>query len=229
MGAAARAAIEQDEHRCRIAGTTPEGRILYGLKTLAVGDAGLYSETNQLMKTLFALLAVLTLNVAAWAQATAEDLKKHMAALKAVITSGTSAEAAKMSMALLPDGARLKKALADGAPADAPTKIAAFFARFTKTPEQQARLLFSPPERTEIQVHAATTEEIAKFAPSSVVSQEFPGGAKDLAANGVLRPGVTFYEVEFLEPGKTSGTKFHLFYHDGTGWAMLGPVWQALK
>jgi hypothetical protein len=44
-----------------------------------------------------------------------------------------------------------------------------------------------------------------------------------------LRPGVTFYEVEFLEPGKDAGMKYHLFYWDGKQWSMLGPVWRALE
>ena len=58
--------------------------------------------------------------------------------------------------------------------------------------------------------------------------RKFPGGARELAASA-LRPGLTFYEVEFLEPGKDLGMKFHLFAWDGERWAMLGPAWRALK
>ncbi len=39
----------------------------------------------------------------------------------------------------------------------------------------------------------------------SIVFKEFPGGAVELAKN-LLRPGLTFCEVEFLEPGKDAGT-----------------------
>jgi len=39
---------------------------------------------------------------------------------------------------------------------------------------------------------------------------------------------MTFYAVEFLEPGKSSGIKYHLVYWDGNQWSMLGPVWNAL-
>jgi hypothetical protein len=45
----------------------------------------------------------------------------------------------------------------------------------------------------------------------------------------VLRPGVTFYEVEFLQPGQPRGIKYHLFYWDGRRWAMLGPVWRSAR
>lgn len=177
------------------------------------------------MKTIFVLAALLVLHSDSFAQATAEDLKKHMAALQAAIAGGKTDEAAKMTSALLPDNARLKKALADGSVA----KAEAFYAGLPKAPEQLARLLAVPAARTEIQVHASTTEDIATYAKDSVAFKEFPGAIKDLAAAGILRPGVTFYEVEFLEPGKDLGTKFHLFYHDGTTWTMLGPVWNALK
>jgi hypothetical protein len=60
-----------------------------------------------------------------------------------------------------------------------------------------------------------------------VVFAKFPGGAVKLAGQ-ILRPGMTFYEVEFLEPGKDSGMKYHLFYWDGKQWTMLGPLWRAL-
>ncbi|MCI0340919.1 MAG: hypothetical protein L0216_07155 [Planctomycetales bacterium] len=78
-----------------------------------------------------------------------------------------------------------------------------------------------------MQVHAATTEQIVAYAEGSVASNEFPGGARK-AAEKILRPGVTFYEVERLEPGKDLGVKYHLFFHDGSGWKMLGKAWNAL-
>jgi hypothetical protein len=40
---------------------------------------------------------------------------------------------------------------------------------------------------------------------------------------------MTFYEVEFVPPGKDLGMKFHLFYWDGSQWTMLGPVWRVIK
>jgi len=79
--------------------------------------------------------------------------------------------------------------------------------------------------RTEVQVHGATTEEIAEYKQDSVPFKEFPGGAQKLAQS-VLRPGTKFYEVEFLEPGKDAGMKYHLFFWDGASWRMLGPAWR---
>lgn len=181
------------------------------------------------MKTLFTLLATLCLAISAFGQAAAEDLKKQFSALQSAIRAGNTADAAKMTSALLPDSARLKKALADGVPAPTLAKLEAFYAGLPKDPAQLGKLLAVPAERSEVKVHAATTEEIAQYAKGSTAYNVFPGATKDLAANGTLRPGVTFFEVEALEPGKDAGTKFHLFYHDGTAWTMLGPIWRALK
>jgi hypothetical protein len=61
-----------------------------------------------------------------------------------------------------------------------------------------------------------------------VADAEFPGGTVEIAKQ-ILRPGMTFFEIEFLEPGKESGMKYHLFYWDGRQWTMLGPVWRAMR
>jgi hypothetical protein len=84
------------------------------------------------------------------------------------------------------------------------------------------------PEQTVVKVHGATTEEIVSYAQGSVAYAEFPEGARTMAEQ-FLRPGMTFYEVEFLEPGKDLGIKYHLFYWDGKQWSMLGPMWRALQ
>ena len=63
---------------------------------------------------------------------------------------------------------------------------------------------------------------------SILAFKEFPGGAKRVAELA-LRPGMTFYEVEYLEPGKNTGMKYHLLYWDGKQWSMLGPAWRVLK
>jgi hypothetical protein len=79
-----------------------------------------------------------------------------------------------------------------------------------------------------VKVHGATTEEIVTYAQGSVVYSEFPGGTRRIAER-ILRPGMTFYEIEFLEPGKEYGMKYHLLYWDGRQWTMLGPLWRALQ
>jgi hypothetical protein len=44
----------------------------------------------------------------------------------------------------------------------------------------------------------------------------------------MLRPRMTFYEVELVKPGETAGMVYHLFFWDGAQWTMLGPVWRMI-
>ena len=82
--------------------------------------------------------------------------------------------------------------------------------------------------QTVVKVHAAKTEEIIAYREGGVAYKEFPGGAKRVAELA-LKPGMTFYAVEYLEPGKESGMKYHLIYWDGKRWSMMGPAWRVLK
>ena len=84
------------------------------------------------------------------------------------------------------------------------------------------------PTQTVVKVHAAKTEEIIAYRAGSVAHKEFPGGARRVAQSA-LKPGMTFYEVEYLEPGKEAGMKYHLIYWDGKRWSMMGPAWRVLK
>ncbi|MGE0402986.1 MAG: hypothetical protein AB7T06_40140 [Kofleriaceae bacterium] len=93
--------------------------------------------------------------------------------------------------------------------------------------DEKAACLLSPPGRTQIIVHRATTEELAAPGDQTVAATEFPAGAATLT--GILRPTMTFYEVETVEPGKDRGTKFHMFFWDGAQWRMLGPAWRYLS
>lgn len=93
--------------------------------------------------------------------------------------------------------------------------------------EAKAACVLSPPGRTEILVHEAKTEAILAYEPNTLVSMEFPAGAKSLAP--LLRPAMSFFEVEAVEPGSDKGTKFHMFFWDGTQWRMLGPAWRYLS
>jgi hypothetical protein len=181
------------------------------------------------MKTFFVLVALLATHIPLFAQATAEDLKKYLTNLHAAQIGGKTDEAAKMTAALIPDAARLKKGLADSVPANVFAKIEKFYAELPKEPAALSKMIAPKPEETEIQVHGATTEEIAAFVDGSVARKKFPGAAKEAAEKGLLRPKVTFYEVEFVKPGSDLGTDYHLFYHDGTAWTMLGRVWRAAR
>ena len=127
---------------------------------------------------------------------------------------------------LMPDAARVKKALKDNVAPDAARQILDMHQKMAIT-EDAVRTL-SRPDQTEVQVHGSTTEDIVRYKEGSVAFKEFPGGAKRVA-DQVLRPGMTFYEVEYLVPGKDAGMKYHLIYWDGKQWSMLGPVWRVLK
>ena len=135
-------------------------------------------------------------------------------------------QATALFQSMMPDQARVKKALRDNV---APETTRAILEMHQKMPvtEETVRKL-ARPEQKEVQVHGATTEDIIRYREGSVAFNEFPGGAKRVAEQA-LRPGMTFYEVEYLVPGKDSGMKYHLVYWDGKQWTMLGPAWRVLK
>lgn len=135
--------------------------------------------------------------------------------------------AAELMQSVMPDEPRLKKALRDNVNPDALNRIVAFHKQMGTITEQNVVRL-ARPEQKNVEVHGAKTEEIIAYREGSVAFKEFPGGTRKVAEQ-VLRPGMTFYEVELLEPGKDSGAKLHLFYWDGRQWSMLGPVWRVLE
>ena len=86
-----------------------------------------------------------------------------------------------------------------------------------------AKHLFrTPAARTEIHVHAATTEEIA-----AGEADEFPGGLRRFAQR-VAKPGRVWYVVEIVEPGKDVGTKFSVFTKLGDRFVFLAKPWRYL-
>jgi hypothetical protein len=135
--------------------------------------------------------------------------------------------AAALLTSLYPDEDRARRALRDGIPPETLQKILEMHKRFGSLGETNINELAGTDQKV-VKAHGATTEEIARNARDSVVFAEFPGGAIRMAKE-ILRQGMTFYEAEFLEPGKENGVKYHLFYWDGKQWTMLGPVWRALQ
>lgn len=112
----------------------------------------------------------------------------------------------------------------------ADAKLDGITAQYKEVPpdDEKVACLFSPPGRTDIKVHASSVEDLVAYKEGTPAFEEFPGGAKRLAET-VLKPAQTFYEVEVTEPGKDSGTKFHMFFWDGAHWRMLGPAWRAFN
>jgi hypothetical protein len=136
-------------------------------------------------------------------------------------------QAAALFRSLNPDEARARKALRDGFAPDILRQIMDMHKQFGGSIEGGITKV-ARPAQTVVQVHGATTEEIARYNEGSVPYREFPGGTRRVAEQA-LRPGMTFYEVEYLEPGKKAGKRYHLVYWDGTQWSMLGPVWRVIK
>jgi hypothetical protein len=158
--------------------------------------------------------------------ADSDGLKELFAELQEVIRAGDTATAATITKDLLPDEASLQTVIKG---ATALEEVKAMHAQFSGASDEQIAALFATdPSRSEIIVHSATTEEIAVYVEGGVAYAEFPGGARD-AAESVLQPGVTFYEIELVEPDQDLGMKYHLFYHDGQNWKILGPIWRVLE
>ncbi|QIF04028.1 hypothetical protein [Roseimicrobium sp. ORNL1] len=159
----------------------------------------------------------------------APELKRAMSGLLSAIKDGNDTKIAELTAKVLPDATKVAKGLGPGAEVEGRQKVQAFHERMPKDGPALARLFSAKPTQTEVQVHAATTEEMAAYEAGSAAFKEFPAAVKGLAAKGVFVPGKTYYEVEFLEPGNEAGMKYHLFYWDGSGWSMLGPVWRMLQ
>lgn len=156
----------------------------------------------------------------------ADNLRDLFHRLNKATSIGAVDKAAAITRGLLPDETRRKKAIRDDISVETLNRILNWSKSFSSGNNQQlAKLFATDPGRTEVRVHAATTEELIRYAEGSVAFNEFPGGAQRVAKR-MLRPKLTFYEVELVGPGKTAGVKYHLFFWDGAQWTMLGPVWR---
>lgn len=158
--------------------------------------------------------------------ATAEGLKALMTSLMVAQRTKDRATQVKISQGLMPTFEQAKLALDEGCDPRVLKKLEASLAKRPPDDDPRWEKLFRYyPKRTEVKLHPATVAQIANKAPEA---REFPGGAVQAANMKVLRDRVTFYEVEFTEPGKDMGVKYHLVFHDGSRWRMLGKIWRAL-
>jgi hypothetical protein len=158
-----------------------------------------------------------------------ENLKKLFETIHNLIYVKKDAKSATALLAsLFPNEERARKAIRDDVPPETLQKIFDYQKQLGSLLGETNIGDLARPEQKVVMVHGATTEEIVTYAQGSVAYAEFPGGTRRLAER-ILRPGMTFYEVEFLEPGKNLGIKYHLFYWDGRQWSMLGPMWRVLQ
>lgn len=156
--------------------------------------------------------------------AKAEELKNLMSELLSKSRKDPAAAMAEFAK-MLPNKEQLKFALAEGIDEASVTMISEFHEKMKEQAGKSSNPL-AKEANTQTNVWGTSTEDLAKYEKGSVAFNEFPGGANKLAKAGVLHAGRTFYEVEFVEPGHEDGMKYHLFYHDGTAWRMLGPLWR---
>lgn len=153
----------------------------------------------------------------------AEDLPALLRRVLAVQNGGDKAAAEATLRGLLPTQAELRQVVRPGPAADA--FVAAFGGTREKSPPVGAQL--APPERSEVKVHSATTEELAAYVRDTVAFAEFPGGMRRFAQELAL-PGLTWCTVELLEPGKDSGTRLTAFVQAGGRWVLVPKPWTGL-
>ncbi len=134
-----------------------------------------------------------------------------------------------MTRELVPDFDRARKALRPDLSKEAEARVKKFYDGLNAAMAIDDKILagvFKHAEtQTEVLVTSATSDELAADVGKETRS-DFPGGAR-IVAQSLLKPGLTVHQVRFVEPGKTTGTAFHLFTWDGARWCMLGPLWRA--
>ena len=158
----------------------------------------------------------------------AEALKQLAGRLRQGYADRDAELVKRITLELLPTEEQIQKALS---PAITEADRAAVLSLHNSLPKDDESLLGLVSMRsgqTKIMVHAATTEQLAGKSAAPESLPEFPGGAIQAAKKGMLRPGMTFFEVEYLEPSKDVGIKYHLFFWNGDSWSMLGPVWRSI-
>ncbi len=154
---------------------------------------------------------------------TPDNLKGLLDAILKAQESGDLTSAAALNKSLIVDSDTLKKFFKDDAPEAFIKEQTERLKRYPTVEAELANLIRrTNPLRTKINVHGATAEEI--IAGETPAAKEFEALTPDFRVQ--LRPGTTFYEVEFVEPDKEAGRKHHMFLWDGARWRMLGPNWR---
>jgi hypothetical protein len=157
----------------------------------------------------------------------ADGLKSLIEASHAACKAKDFGKGKQIVMSVIPSKDHLKKLLKDEVTADQIGKLVDQYKDLPPS-DEKAACVFAPEGRTEIKVYASSVEDLAAYKEGTPAFEEFPGGARKLAET-MLKPGNTFYEVEVTEPGKDTGTKFHMFFWDGAQWRMMGPAWRVMK
>lgn len=77
--------------------------------------------------------------------------------------------------------------------------------------------------QTDVLISAATSDELKGWTGAAA---EFPGGWKEVGAQ--LKPGVTFYRFQFVEPGKDLGMAYDGLAHVNGNWRIFPKPWRVM-
>ncbi len=162
------------------------------------------------------------------AEDTTASLERYFGHIVRAARTGNTDKAADYIKALMPSTSDIRSAFKKSAEEDAISKLHGGLTNLMSVSDAALVASFAPDKaRSEIRAYRATVEEIIQNARDSVVFAEFPGGTRRIAER-YLRKDLAFYEVEVTEPGKDSGSKFHLFWVSDGRWKTLGPAWRIL-
>jgi hypothetical protein len=152
-------------------------------------------------------------------------LRDLLSQLQRSIAAGDTASASRITRGLIPDIPQIAAVVRERPAYTAVVaKIDTYFrSRIPSTMDDAAlaRVFAVPPDRTEISVRSASTEDLLSATPAS---QQFTGGT--LKSAKFLRPKVMFYTVDFVKPGERYGTSMELFFKHQDRWIFLGPIWR---
>lgn len=158
-----------------------------------------------------------------------EDLRSQIVLLREAMRAGRKSEGLKRVKVILPNRQSVQAAFRKSVSKEDLDKVANFYKTLIpQDDEALAQVLKVDPRYTRIKVHQASTKELQDYKKNSVAWNHFPGGCKRLAKS-YLREQLFFYIVEFLKPEAKRGLKYHLFFWNGEGWTMLGPVWRVFR
>jgi hypothetical protein len=166
----------------------------------------------------------------------AGDTVKDPAALRALVetwigaqNAGDGARYLEVMRGFLPTRAQLRAMLREG-----PATEAFLAAAGRMTVEGSPVAKVAPADkplpkttRTDVFVHAATTEEIAAYEKGSEAFEEFPGGMRRFAER-IAAPGRVWYAVEMREPGHDAGTRITAFTRVGGHFLIVPKPWRVM-
>lgn len=97
--------------------------------------------------------------------------------------------------------------------------------RYQRRLQKLAHIVVQPlqEEQTDFLCWTATTEELLDYTGEA---RYFPGGYHEIA--NFMMPGVRFYRVKFVQPGRKIGTAFDIWVHVNGKWNLIHRPWVVL-